>query len=79
MVVHLANRNGSKLTVTLPDAAMVTFDLHDVGVFDCRTDCLFDVKAKLAPLAPADRLCLLATPGKPLQPWKLWVDRRTPC
>ncbi len=78
-VVRLTGRNGSDLTVTLPNSETVTIDLHDVAVFDCRTDCLFDVKAQLAPLASTDRLCLLATLGKPVQPWKLWVNRRAPC
>ena len=77
--VQLVARNGSQLTVTLPDSEKVTFDLHKVDVFDCRTDCWYDVKAALPAIASTDRLCLDTTPGSPRQFSKLWVNRVTAC
>ena len=77
--VQLVGRSGSQLTVTLPDSEKVTLDLHNVAVFDCRTDCWYDVKAALPAIAPTDRLCLDTTPGSPRQFSKLWVNRVGVC
>ena len=77
--VELVARSGSQLTVTLPGSEKVTFDLHKVAVFDCRTDCWTDVNAALPAIAPTDRLCLDTTPGNPRQFWKLWVNRVAVC
>jgi hypothetical protein len=77
--VELVARSGSEITVTLPDSEKVTFDLHKVGVYDCRTDCWTDITPQLPPIAPTDRLCVYTTSGSPPQVWKLWVNRVAAC
>jgi len=77
--VQLVARSGSQLTVTLPGSEKVTLDLHSVPTFDCRDDCLVDVRATLPPIAPTDRLCVAAVSGSPPEVFKLWVNRMAPC
>ena len=77
--VQLVTRAGSQLTVMLPDSEKVTFDLHNVAVFDCRTDCWYDVKAALPAIASTDGLCVADVSGSPPEVFKLWVNRIAPC
>ena len=77
--VQLVARSGSQLTVTLPGSEKVTLDLHSVPTFDCRNDCLVDVRAMLPPIAPTNRLCVATVSGSPPEVFKLWVNRVAVC
>jgi hypothetical protein len=70
-------RMGNLLDVELLSTrSLVTLDLSEVAVFDCRRDCFVDAGAGVDPLAPEDSLCIgyLREEGSQ-QTGKLWVNR----
>jgi DNA-binding CsgD family transcriptional regulator len=72
-------RKGDLLDVELESTrTLVTVDLSQIAVFDCRKDCFVDVGAGVDPLAPQDNLCFgyLREEGG-TQAGKLWVNRYT--
>ena len=78
-LVRPVQRKGDLLDVELLSTrTLVTVDLSQVAVFDCRRDCFVDAGAGVEPLAPQDSLCIgyLHEEGGQ-QIGKLWVNRYT--
>lgn len=68
-------RDGSSLFVRLEDYPdPLSIDLTRSAVFDCRTDCLQDVRESLVTVGPSERLCVY-TNGAWGGPTKLWINR----
>ncbi len=70
------SRDGPMLTVRI-GSTEVHLDLARSAVFDCRSNCLEDVKAGLAELAGTESVCLVVkkAEGENAHTGKIWVNR----
>ncbi|MGE3074346.1 MAG: hypothetical protein AB7N24_13935 [Dehalococcoidia bacterium] len=69
-------REGSVLSVeVLPGHAVLSLDIANIAVFDCRVDCLDDVRLALEPVGATDEICLYSEANRGVL--KLWINRDT--
>lgn len=70
------SRDGQVLTVRI-GSTDVKVNLAESAVFDCRSDCLEDVKDRLAPLAGTESVCLVVKhpEGQKAHTGKIWINR----
>ncbi|MGB4863634.1 MAG: hypothetical protein WBO97_14350, partial [Tepidiformaceae bacterium] len=69
-------REGSVLLVeVLPEHTVIAVDLTQTAVFDCRINCLEDVRSGLEVVDPSDQICLYSEANRGLL--KLWINRYT--
>ncbi len=72
-------REGALLTVRI-GSTNVRVDLSQSAVFDCRLDCLKDVKEALAPFSGGESVCLYVddeSRGARILTGKIWINRYT--
>ncbi len=74
------SRTGDEMQVAVgPSEVVVTVDLSAAAVFDCRTNCLEDIRAQLSGVTEATAICLFGTTeGSKNRVFKLWVERNAP-
>jgi len=77
---QFVNREGNFLALLLLESgATVMVDLTRTAVFDCRSDCLEDVRARVGKLDGASNICVYGTSDRNgVRVQKLWVERTTP-
>ncbi|MGE0598739.1 MAG: hypothetical protein AB7J35_02800 [Dehalococcoidia bacterium] len=69
-------REGPVLSVeVLPEHAVLALDIANIAVFDCRTNCLDDVRDHLKAVRASDVICLYSEANRGVL--KLWINRDT--